>query len=174
MGSDTSSSEPGQDEPDRSSAGPPSRRLGDLIRAAVPADRFGDHLAILSGTGQNIVGLAVYVLATFGTNVLTSAGSNSDLFVAKLDSSGGSWHWARSTGGTNQPDSANALAVSQQGSVFVAGHFRGTASFGTNSLVSTSGSQDVFVAKLDLDGNWLWARAAGRGPRSAGAGRASP
>jgi O-antigen/teichoic acid export membrane protein len=43
-----------------------------VIRAALPADRYGDHLAILSGTGQNIAGLAVYVLATFGTNVLIS------------------------------------------------------------------------------------------------------
>jgi O-antigen/teichoic acid export membrane protein len=43
-----------------------------LIRAALPGDRFGDHLAILSGTGQNIAGLAVFVLASLGTNVLIS------------------------------------------------------------------------------------------------------
>jgi O-antigen/teichoic acid export membrane protein len=73
VGSDTWNSEPGPGEPEPSSAEPPpGRGLGDLIRAALPADRFGDHLAILSGTGQNIAGLAVYVLATFGTNVLIS------------------------------------------------------------------------------------------------------
>jgi O-antigen/teichoic acid export membrane protein len=73
VGSDTSNSDPRPDDPERSSGEPPqTRRLGDVIRAALPADRFGDHLAILSGTGQNIVGLAVYVLATFGTNVLIS------------------------------------------------------------------------------------------------------
>src|SRR2546423_15203341 len=43
-----------------------------LIRGALPGDRFGDHLAILSGTGQNIAGLAVFVLASLGTNVLIS------------------------------------------------------------------------------------------------------
>jgi stage V sporulation protein B len=38
----------------------------------------GDRRIILAGTGQNLVGLAVYVLATFGTNVLISRsfGSN--------------------------------------------------------------------------------------------------
>jgi O-antigen/teichoic acid export membrane protein len=34
--------------------------------------RSGDQLTILTGTGQNIVGLIVFVLATFGTNVLIS------------------------------------------------------------------------------------------------------
>jgi O-antigen/teichoic acid export membrane protein len=31
-----------------------------------------DHLAILSGTGQNIAGLAIFVVATFATNILIS------------------------------------------------------------------------------------------------------
>jgi O-antigen/teichoic acid export membrane protein len=42
------------------------------LNAALPAERFGDHLRILSGTGQNIVGLAVYVVASLGTNILIS------------------------------------------------------------------------------------------------------
>jgi O-antigen/teichoic acid export membrane protein len=40
------------------------------VAGILPGDRFGDHRAILAGTGQNIVGLGVFVLATFGTNVL--------------------------------------------------------------------------------------------------------
>jgi O-antigen/teichoic acid export membrane protein len=43
-----------------------------LIGAALPKERFGDHLAILSGTGQNLAGLGVYVVASLGTNVLIS------------------------------------------------------------------------------------------------------
>jgi O-antigen/teichoic acid export membrane protein len=46
--------------------------LRDAIRAALPVEQFGDHLTILSGTGQNIAGLAIYVAATFGTNILIS------------------------------------------------------------------------------------------------------
>lgn len=46
------------------------RRLRGAVVSALPSERFGDHLAILAGTGQNVLGLAVFVLATFGTNVL--------------------------------------------------------------------------------------------------------
>jgi O-antigen/teichoic acid export membrane protein len=47
-------------------------RLQAFIGSVLPVERFGDHLTILSGTGQNIAGLAVYVVATLGTNVLIS------------------------------------------------------------------------------------------------------
>ena len=48
------------------------KRLRGAIHVALPNERFGDHLTILSGTGQNIAGLAVFVAATFATNVLIS------------------------------------------------------------------------------------------------------
>lgn len=69
MGSDTSSSGAGGGPGDTVGG---RGRLRDAIRAALPKERFGDHLAILSGTGQNIAGLAVFVVATFATNVLIS------------------------------------------------------------------------------------------------------
>ncbi|MGH2572117.1 MAG: MATE family efflux transporter [Actinomycetota bacterium] len=47
-------------------------RLAEAIRAALPKERFGDHLTILAGTGQNIAGLAVFVVATFAMNILIS------------------------------------------------------------------------------------------------------
>jgi O-antigen/teichoic acid export membrane protein len=46
--------------------------LRGAIRSALPKERFGDHLTILSGTGQNIAGLGVFVVATLGTNVVIS------------------------------------------------------------------------------------------------------
>jgi len=42
------------------------------FRSVLPSDRFGDQLAILSGTSQNIAGLAIYVVVSLGTNVLIS------------------------------------------------------------------------------------------------------
>ena len=36
------------------------------------SDGRGDRRAILAGTGQNIAGLAIFVVATLGTNVLIS------------------------------------------------------------------------------------------------------
>jgi O-antigen/teichoic acid export membrane protein len=54
---------------------PPSDRPGTgglrgLIDCALPRERFGDHLAILAGTGQNIAGLGVFVLASFASSIL--------------------------------------------------------------------------------------------------------
>jgi O-antigen/teichoic acid export membrane protein len=49
-----------------------SNRIRAAIASALPGERFGDQLAILSGTGQNVLGLAVFVLATIGTNILIS------------------------------------------------------------------------------------------------------
>lgn len=46
------------------------RGMRAALEGALPAARYGDHLRILSGTGQNIAGLAVFVLATLGTNIL--------------------------------------------------------------------------------------------------------
>jgi hypothetical protein len=136
------------------------------------ADWLWDNRIVLNETGTvAVTSIAVdgarnvYVagrftgVAMFGTNQLT-AGASGDIFVAKLDGSSNTWNWARSAGGA-QPDSANALAVTPAGAVFVAGHFRGSVTFGTNNLSSTSGSQDIFAAKLDTDGNWLWARSGG-------------
>jgi O-antigen/teichoic acid export membrane protein len=70
VGSDTSSSG-GTRDPRR------PRGVRDLIRSSIPGER-GDHLAILSGTGQNIAGLAVFVVATFATNVLISRAFGAD------------------------------------------------------------------------------------------------
>ena len=61
MGSDTSNS---------SARG--VARLRSLVHTALPPERFGDHLAILAGTGQNIAGLAVYVVASLAANILIS------------------------------------------------------------------------------------------------------
>jgi O-antigen/teichoic acid export membrane protein len=47
----------------------PSGGLRAAIEAALPKAQFGDQLTILSGTGQNIAGLAVFVLASLATNI---------------------------------------------------------------------------------------------------------
>ena len=95
--------------------------------------------------------------ATFGSYSLTSSGYN-DIFVAKLDSNG-NWLWAAQAGG-NFLDSCNALIMDDNDNIFVTGDFWETSTFGSYSLTS-SGNNDIFVAKLDVNGNWLWAIQAG-------------
>ncbi|MDD4310381.1 MAG: SBBP repeat-containing protein, partial [Candidatus Cloacimonetes bacterium] len=95
--------------------------------------------------------------ATFGTTTLTSSGSN-DIFIAKLDTNG-NYLWAKKAGGTSD-DMGNGICTDSSGNSYVTGYFYGTTTFGSTSL-SSSGSEDIFIAKLDTNGNYLWAKKAG-------------
>ena len=92
-----------------------------------------------------------------GTTELTSSGGN-DAFVAKYDSNG-ALLWARSAGGVSS-DVATSVALNSTGDVLVGGSFSQTASFGGTNLTS-NGSTDAFIWKLDGGGNTLWARGFG-------------
>jgi len=90
---------------------------------------------------------------TFGTITKTAYGST-DVFVAKVNNSG-QWLWVAQGGGT-LGDQGYKIDVDSSGNSYITGCFTGTANFGSTSLVSDSNA-DIFVAKLDPNGNWLWA-----------------
>ena len=96
--------------------------------------------------------------ATFGSTTLTSNGV-SDIFVAKLDSSG-NWLWAKNAGYSGCGTSGNGIAVDASGNIYVTGDFSGSATFGSITLTS-NGDSDIFIAKLDSSGNWLGATKTG-------------
>jgi len=97
----------------------------------------------------------------FGSTNLVSQGSF-DCFALKLDSSGNVM-WARSFGGAST-DFSSSITSDQAGNVYVGGTFGGTVDFdpgpGVLSLTS-SGSTDIFICKLNATGNLIWARALG-------------
>jgi gliding motility-associated-like protein len=90
----------------------------------------------------------------FGGTLVTSAGL-SDGFLNKRNPSGQTL-WVRSFGGT-QSDRAVSVAVESSGNAIVTGFFKGSATFGSVTLNSLGGSQDIFVVKYDPNGNVLWA-----------------
>jgi hypothetical protein len=100
-----------------------------------------------------------------GTSNLTSAGS-SDIFVQKMDASG-NFLWSKSFGSTSI-DEGQSISVDTLGNVYTAGSFVGTVDSdpgaGTSNLTS-AGSRDIFVQKMDSLGNFLWATSFG-GPLS--------
>jgi PKD repeat protein len=81
-----------------------------------------------------------------------------DIFVAKIDTNG-VWQWAKGAGSSND-ERGQDIAIDSCGNCYVTGLFEGTVAFGSTSLTS-SGNKDVFIAKLDANGNWLWAKKAG-------------
>ena len=96
-----------------------------------------------------------------GTYNLTSAG-NTDIFINKLDSSG-NFSWASALGGSSW-EFVNGISVDLSGNVHATGTFQSTADFdpgpGTFNLTS-AGSDDIFINKLDSSGNFLWAKRIG-------------
>lgn len=129
--------------------------VGWVTQIAGPAAN-GETLASAPG-GATIVAGYINGAENVGGTPLSSNGGL-DVFVAKIDANG-AWAWARNAGGSDH-DRAYAAKTLSDGSVVVAGFFRGTATFGSTTLVS-AGLNDVFVAKLSADGNWLWATRAG-------------
>src|SRR5207247_8848241 len=96
---------------------------------------------------------------TFGATELRAPGET-NLFIAKLNSSGTAWLWARAVGGAGV-DSANALAVGTNNNAYIAGQYTGAATFGTTTLNSAWNTADSFSAKIDSYGNGLGSRPAG-------------
>ena len=110
----------------------------------------------------------VYTIGSFSGTVdfnpdagvynLTSSGSLDDIFVSKLDNSG-HFLWAIKMGGTGN-DYGASLAVDLLGNVIITGYFYNTVDFDPGSGVynlTSAGSNDIFVCKLDFSGNFLWA-----------------
>ena len=96
-----------------------------------------------------------------GISNLASTGST-DIFVLKLDSSG-NFIWAKGFGGTGT-DVGLSIATDLIGNIYTTGYFAGSADFkpGPGSTFLTSnGGYDVFVQKLNPNGNFIWAKGMG-------------
>jgi hypothetical protein len=96
--------------------------------------------------------------AIFGDTSLTSYGYR-DVFVAKLNPAG-EWLWATHAGASNE-DYGSTLTIGPGYDIYLAGSFRGSATFGPITLSAIGNVLNMFVAKLDGNGNWLWANRAG-------------
>lgn len=146
--------------------------------AAVGADCYEANQAngvAVDSTGNNVVITGSFELnATFGTTKLTSmvsgSSTGSKAFVARLDNKG-KFLWAVAAGGDKYDTGAgsNAVALDGAGNSHITGHFKGTVKFGSITLSSYNKTQDIFVAKLDSNGKFLWATVAS----STGAGTGS-
>jgi hypothetical protein len=116
---------------------------------------------LVTGSFDGTVDFDIGQVHAGDVDFLTSKGGK-DVFVLKLDPLG-NFVWVEQVGGTGS-DVAYGVAVDGGDNILVTGSFSGTADFkpGSGSANLTSkGSTDVFVLKLDGAGNYLWAKSTG-------------
>ncbi len=96
-----------------------------------------------------------------GEAMLTSQGFY-DIFVSKHDSDG-NFEWVRGIGGAGF-EYAVGVSFDPFGNVFVTGVYEGTVDFDPGAgeyLLSSSGGLDIFILKLNSQGDFVWARSVG-------------
>ncbi|MCB0494315.1 MAG: IPT/TIG domain-containing protein [Cyclobacteriaceae bacterium] len=100
-----------------------------------------------------------------GSFVITIPNSlgNGDAYILKLDLDG-NFVWARNLGDPSGPSRPKGISVGSSGEVVTVGNFQANADFdpGPGSFPLTSaGNFDVYISKLDANGDFVWANRIG-------------
>lgn len=119
----------------------------------------------------SILGTNVDLDPTSGVFPVTTSNGGFDAFMVKLSSSGG-FLWGRIFGGPGA-DAANAIAVDGAGDVWVTGGLGGGGDLDPGAgtfTVPGNGLQDIFISKLDANGNFVWGGSVGGSGNDIGRG----
>jgi hypothetical protein len=113
----------------------------------------------LDSSNQNVY-TAGYLAAKvdFGGGIITASGAN-DAFISKLDSAG-NFVWAKSIGNPSSQLMQKIIRIDQStGDVYLLGEFYGAIDFdpGPGNYTMTSASLDLYILKLNQNGNFIWA-----------------
>lgn len=93
-----------------------------------------------------------------GPAVHSLGGSGTNAFIQKLDADG-NYVWATGVG-SPEIESASSITVDNDDNVIIHGQFWGTVDFDPGAGVfnlTSNGYSDLFVMKVDEEGNFLWA-----------------
>jgi len=78
---------------------------------------------------------------------------------------GGNLIWAKRAGGSDWDDEGYAITTLSDNSTVVIGLFKGSATFGpgepNQTVLTSAGEQDIFIAQYNPDGTLAWAKRAG-------------
>ncbi|MGB0931047.1 MAG: SBBP repeat-containing protein, partial [Chitinophagales bacterium] len=118
----------------------------------------GMDISLDSEKNSLVVGVFSDTLQLEGTELASLGGT--DLFIAKYDAAG-TLQWANQAG-SKANDEAFGVSTDPLGNVYVTGYFRDTVDFAGNKLYASGFfNDDVFIAKYQADGTFLWARQLG-------------
>lgn len=94
-----------------------------------------------------------------GTYSIASQLGGLDSYIAKLDSSG-NLIWVKTIAG-NSSDQISSMTIDKFGNLCFTGYFRATPDFDPGASIynlTSAGAHDIFVLKLDLDGDFISAK----------------
>ncbi|GAA3979908.1 hypothetical protein GCM10022407_26420 [Hymenobacter antarcticus] len=120
------------------------------VRAGGTGADIGYGIAV-DASGNALVTGSFNATASFATSPtatsLVSAGSSSDVFVARFGATDGACAWAVRAGGTSG-DVGQGIAVDASGNTLVTGSFTSMAAFGSASLVGGAGVATGFAVRV--------------------------
>ena len=89
-----------------------------------------------------------------------TSNGNDDIFVQKMDADG-NFLWAKTFGGTSA-EIGSCITIDESGNVYTSGRFNRTVDFdpseGIDNHTSNGSGSDIFIHKMDIDGNFVWAK----------------
>lgn len=118
----------------------------------ITTDSEGDVVVTGRGSGDITIGQSII------------AGVSNGAFVSKLDGDSGAVLWGKVFGpGTVDPNQLvyDVARGGPNGEVVIAGHFQVEIQFPPNLSLKAVEGLDIFLAKLDKDGNAIWSQAFG-------------
>jgi hypothetical protein len=89
---------------------------------------------------------------------------SSNIFINKLNPAG-NFMWVRNMGGiAGDSDFGLSIAADSKGGIYTTGFFQGSVDFDTGpgtNILSSAGSSDLFLHKIDSSGNYKWTKRIG-------------
>lgn len=125
-----------------------------------------------AGGSGNDFGGGVATMQSGGQLAILVTGSvDDDIFIASYDE-GGNLNWSKQVGSSGS-DAGSAIYVDDS-DIFVTGRFQNSITFASTpadiTLTSDGSEDDIFVARLNEDGDVIWAKRAGGSSSDGGRG----
>lgn len=139
--------------------------LGNFIWAKTSTGSDGSDEATSVATDSNgnviVTGSFSCSYLNFGTATFLANINEDDVFIVKYDPNGNEL-WAKCAGGRYQ-DYGQSISCDASGNAVIAGYFKSESIIFETDTLTNKGTPtgDIFIAKYNSDGNFVWAKSAG-------------
>ena len=140
---------------------------GNIVPGAVGVDKRGDVLV-----GGDFLGETDFDPGPGVVKKSNLGGGYSDIYILKLDTNG-KFEWVFTSRGTESGDVVHDISIDSNDSIVITGKYWGLIDFAPTTMENnhrSKGEWDIFIFKLDREGDLLWSRSIGRGSWDIGNG----